>query len=48
MEALDRILGKATDPTSGILHGTVFIAVERTGISSLPVDRYGKEKAERR
>ncbi|KAL3430391.1 beta-lactamase/transpeptidase-like protein [Aspergillus tetrazonus] len=30
MEALDRILEKATDPTSGILHGTVFIAVDRS------------------
>ncbi|KAL4738652.1 beta-lactamase/transpeptidase-like protein [Aspergillus similis] len=30
MEALDRILDMATDPASGILHGTVFIAVDRS------------------
>ncbi|BCS17870.1 serine hydrolase domain-containing protein [Aspergillus puulaauensis] len=31
METLDNILDNATDPTTGILHGAVFIAVDRSG-----------------
>lgn len=34
MEALDNILDNATNPTTGILHGAVFIAVDRSGIIS--------------
>lgn len=35
MDSLDRILDRFTDPSTGCLHGAVFIAVDKSGMSTL-------------
>lgn len=34
MDALDRILDGFTDPSTGSLHGAVFIVVDRSGMTT--------------